>query len=376
MLCSCQKWANVHPRNVGVLLMDFSFQDFMFWYKRVTFFKTQDQIEYVRQLASYMDGKVNIVDALNYTKESYELTYSPSHVAVEITQRLIDAQQTSVGFQGALKEYFDPDLAIAFEMIRLNSKSTDKVNKVISLMAKEKELYRDITSTLFMPATILLMGIVALGVVSGVILPIMESRAKSTTLDSPEAQLGRIFYDIFILNGYVIVPLVLMLFIGYKSFLKNYVKAGRRKLDAIWPFKLYRQFLSLRFLTLTGLLKQSGCDDKEAYAILHSYGSKYFQVHLDHYSESYSVGESRDNYFGDGLLEPIQLIRIRRFFHGVNDKIFSAAIIDAADSSLRDITMSNRNFINKLTYFLMLTGLMFLGLGVGIVIDGTALSFD
>jgi hypothetical protein len=76
------------------------------------------------------------------------------------------------------------------------------------------------------------------------------------------------------------------------------------------------------------------------------------------------------------LLEPIQLIRIRRFFHGVNDKIFSAAIIDAADSSLRDITMSNRNFINKLTYFLMLTGLMFLGLGVGIVIDGTALSFN
>lgn len=356
--------------------MPLSLSEFFFWYKRVTFFKTDDQIVYLRQLASYMDGNVNILEALHYTHESYSLIYGKNHVAVEITERLIESQQSSQGFQACLKLFFDPDLAIAFELIRLNSKSTDQVNKVISLLDKEKSLYREMMSQIFMPFTILMMGIIALGVVSGVILPMMEKRAKGGTLDSPEAQLGRFFYDVFIQNGFVLLPLAILLFIGYKSFLREYVYQGRRKLDLIWPFKLYRQFLGLRFLTLVGLLKKSGVDDEEVYSILQEYSSKYFYVHLEHYKSSYKVGEARENYFGEGLLDPIQFIRIRRYFHGVNDEIFSNAIISAADTSIQDIMISNKNFVNKLTYFLMLTGLIFLGLGVGIVIDGTALSFD
>ena len=356
--------------------MEWSFSEFVFTYKRVTFFKTDDQIVYLKQLASYMDGNVNILEALNYTIESYELIYGDNHVAVEITRRLIEAQQSAQGLQHCLKDFFDPDLAIAFELIRLNNKSTDKVNQVIELISREKSLYRDLINQLFMPFTILLMGIVVLGVVSGVILPMMEKRAKAGVLDSPEAELGRFFYDVFIQNGFVLLPLALGAFVGYKSFLKNYVYFGRQKLDQVWPFKLYRQFLSLRFLTLVGLLKKSGIDDTEVYSILHSYGSKYFQVHLEHYTESYKIGEARDNYFGEGLLDPIQFIRIRRYFHGVNDETFSNAIIAASDLSLQDITISNKTFVSKLVYFLMLIGLTFLGLGVGIVIDGTALSFN
>lgn len=356
--------------------MELSLSSFIFEYKRVTFFKTDDQVEYIRQLASYMDGDMNIIEALHYTKESYELIYGESHIAVEITDMIIDAQTSSVGKEAIIKKFFHPDLAVAFELIRLNSKSMDEVNKVIGLMVKEREVKRDMVSTLFMPLMIFGMGIVVISAVAGVILPMMESRTKDLSLDSPEAQLGRFFYIMFTEFGYIVLPAIGGLIVFYNKLLSSYVYRGRQTLDKIWPFKLYRQFLSLRFLTLMGLLKKSGCDDAEAYEILHAYGSKYFQYFLEHYMHSFSVGEARINYFGSGLLESVQLIRIRRYFHGVNDTVFSNAIINVADMSIRDITMSNKKVVDKWTYFLMLTGLILLGLGVGIVIDGTALSFE
>lgn len=356
--------------------MELSLSNFAFEYKRVTFFKVDDQVEYIRQLASYMDGDLNILEALRYTRESYELIYGESHIAVDITDMIMEAQTTSAGSQSIIKKFFHPDLAVAFELIRLNSKSMDEVNKVIHLMVKEREVKRDMIHTLFMPLMIFAMGIVVIAVVAGVILPMMEARANDISLESPEAKLGRFFYVMFTEYGFVLLPLLVALIAGYTRILTNFVGKGRSLLDKIWPFKLYRQFLSLRFLTLMGLLKKSGCDDADAYEILHTYGSRYFRVHLEHYMNSFTVGEARINYFGEGLLEPVQMIRIRRYFQGVNDTVFSNAIINVADMSIRDITMSNKRVVDKFTYFLMFTGLILLGLGVGIVIDGTALSFN
>lgn len=348
---------------------------FAFYYKRITFFKLPHQIEYIKQLASYMDNDVNILQALDYTAEAYELTYGADHVAVEISYEIKAASNSKEGYQAIIKKYFHPDIAVAFELIRFNNQSIEQVKEVVGLIESEKGLKKQALSQLMVPFTIFMVGLMTLTAVGGFILPMIEARTDGVVTGF-EADFGRGLWFVFSNFWFVLVPALATLVVFYTRIQKNWTGKAREKADQFWPFRLYRQFCGLRFLTLTGLLKRSGCEDNDAFELISRYASPYFRSYLEQYASAFLIGEPRSKYFGHGLLDKLQIIRLRRFFSGVNDIVFSNAVIAVSKQSEQDIILSSNKVVMRWQLALMVFGFIFGTLGIGIVIDGGVLLAD
>ena len=56
---------------------------FTFWYAKITYFKLPHQIEYIKQLSSYLEQDINILEAIESTRDAYAHIYNKNHIAVE-----------------------------------------------------------------------------------------------------------------------------------------------------------------------------------------------------------------------------------------------------------------------------------------------------
>jgi type II secretory pathway component PulF len=345
------------------------FQAFIFWYKRITFFKLPHQIEFIRQLASYLDDGVNIQEGLSMTAESYEAVYGSSHIAVEIANRIKNSGNHQEGYQLYIKRYFHPDIAVAFELVRMNSSAMKGVTEIIDLVESERKLKKDNLMAILLPLVIFLTGLIILIIIGGFIVPMFEKRAQHVLL-SPEITLAKGLWSFFSNTWFILIPFIVTCIVFYGQAQRDMIGKFRYKLDTVWPFKMHRQYCGLRLLRMMGLLKQSGCNDDEAYKIIESYSSKYFANFLQYYSQSYKIGESRAKYFGVGLLDKLQMIRLRRYFNGVDDSVFCNAIIEISKKSELDIILSSRSIVARYQLGLIMVGISLGVLGIGVVLEG------
>jgi type II secretory pathway component PulF len=343
--------------------------DFIFWYKRITFFKLSHQIEFIRLLASYLDDGINIQEALIMTAESYEEVYGSSHVAVEIANRIKESADKLEGYQIYIKEYFHPDIAVAFEIIQLNTHAMTGVTQVIDLVESEKKLKSENMNAIMMPLIIALVGLVILTAVGGFVIPMFQARAQDE-LSSPEISLAKGLWNFFTYTWFILIPFILCCIALYGRAQRDMIGSFRYKLDNIWPFKMHRQYCGIRLLRMMGLLKQSGCGDDEAYDIIESYSANYFSHFLRYYKHSFRIGESRAKYFGVGLLDKLQMIRLRRYFNSVDDATFCNAIIEISKKSEIDIVLASRTTVARYQLALIMFGITLGVIGVGVVLEG------
>jgi type II secretory pathway component PulF len=243
------------------------------------------------------------------------------------------------------------------------------VSEVIDLVESERKLKSENTKAILMPFVIFLVGLIILTVVGGSVVPMFEKRAQREII-SLEITVAKGLWTFFSYTWFILLPLIGGAIISYGHAQRVLIGPVRSKLDEIWPFKMHRQYCGIRLLRLLGLLKQSGCGDDEAYEIMESYSSKYFAHFLQYYSTSYKNGESRSKYFGVGLLEKLQMIRLRRYFNSTGDAAFCIAIIDISKKSLLDVEVASRSIIARYQLGFIMVGISLGVLGIGVVLEG------
>ena len=348
---------------------------FTFWYAKITYFKLPHQIEYIKQLSSYLEQDINILEAIESTRDAYAHIYNKNHIAVKISNLLPRSYSQPKGMKPVIKLHFHPDIAIIFELLRIDTSNANNIGEVIRIIDTESKLKRDSITSLLMPTMVFIVGLVILIVIGGVLLPMIEERAKKP-VESTEAEFARMLWTFFSGYWFLYVPGLLAGLGALRYMQRNLVNSFRVKLDGIWPLCMYKQFCSVRFLTLTSLLKSSNVPDDEAFNLIAEYSDNYLKLFMKRYANAYLIGDRRESYFGKGLLDTTQLIRLRRFFSGFKDEKFNQALLSTSKQSAVDFEVSARSILSRWQLFISLSGIILGALGIGIVLDGGILIAD
>jgi hypothetical protein len=107
------------------------FKDALFHWKLKADFKKPQQIDFIKQLNSYLVSNIGMVEALTSTREQYAATYGKKHVIVQITDNLIKASSTGLGFNKLMAKYFDPIIAVGFEIAKQVSGDKSAVLNIV-----------------------------------------------------------------------------------------------------------------------------------------------------------------------------------------------------------------------------------------------------
>lgn len=341
---------------------------FRFKYRLVTYFNIDEQLRFLEMFKTYMSwGDIGFDEALAMVKENYAATFGEDHIICEITSDLAVSVRTGIDFESKVREYFHENIAVGFELLRINTNATDSVKEILNLVETERRISKNSISTVMTGVLIFLAGIGMLCFVGGVLLPKIE-KIVTNMPTSIEIQIAEGSFWFFTTMWWIYVPLLIASFIIFRHLQHNYTGSLRSSIE-VWPFNLYKTFCGLRLLKLTGLLKQAGLSDAEAYSTIAKYSSNYFKKHLNRYIKHFSTGKQREDYFASGLVDTGQMVQLRMFFKH-DDSVFSRGCIHVSKESETAIEMANEKVVKRWLWILIFAGLGLFVLALGSAVDG------
>lgn len=374
------------------------FKEALFHWKLKADFKKPQQIDFIKQLNSYLVSDIGMVEALTSTREQYAATYGKKHVIVQITDNLIKASSTGLGFNNLMAKYFDPIIAVGFELAKQVSGDKSAVLNIVDLVEQEAKLKRNLVTSLAMPGFVFCLGIGAQYVVGGYILPMVPGK---TLPDSPEVNFSLSVYSI--LSSYWPVALFFFClvfwmfaqgqanwmpngsfgknakriedYIGVNSFslhITKWLSNFRKRLDTVWPFSIYREFWSIRLLRLLGYLKLADVEDIEALKVIGNFSPPYIQYFTKQMIRGTGIGSEKKDYFGKELVSDAQMIRLRRYFENVDNETFARGLVEVSKNAEIDLKLQNGKYITKFQMTGFFLGIILVFLGLGGVLDALA----
>jgi type II secretory pathway component PulF len=347
-------------------------REFAFKYKLSAYFKVPDQLEFVEQFNSYMTagkGSISVKSALEKVGTTYSEIYGDSHVVVEVCRRLVHAMKIGDGYDELMKEYFHPNIAIGYELAQRISTNKEDVQSIANLVSIERNIVKEGWSSIGFPLVFVILGLSTMAIVGLFVLPIFtKNGAKVTwTFEMTAAK----FVSDFIISFW---PLVITFIVGgmaaFKMSQPTWIGGYREVADNIWPYSLYRVFWSIRIIRLLGLLKKAKMRDLDALYIIRKYGSPYINHYLDEMIRHAKIGTNKKDYFGKGLLEKSQLVRLETYLN-LSDSDFADGLLEVSEQAVNDVRATYKRVIARWSLILLLIGFGLMVLGVGAVLDGT-----
>lgn len=322
------------------------------WYAMVTYFKLEDQLEFVEFFQDFMDGHVvSPVQALSMVEESYAELHGKDWIAAKVARRLIMANKSGK-YTRVVREVFDPKIALGYELIQ-KVKSEDKpMDVVLTFIKQEKAVNKHARQMMLPPFIWLMMSLIMLGGMSGYVIP--EFDLDGVLKETVELQASRYAYWLIFQNPLFLIVLFGSLYVGYKASLQNLRHDGllgalRRYLDDKWPFSVYRTIWSARIMKILGLLKKNNMQDVQALKFLKMHATPYAKGQIEYLINNYAVGTDKRKFFGKGLLNKIQRVRIGMFLR-MNDEAFQKGLIKVADRSVDDMMKRYRRVFTMWRY--------------------------
>jgi hypothetical protein len=335
------------------------------WIKALSF-DVDNQLEYIDMLNSYMiSGEYKTKEAVAKVRASYLAIYGSGHIAVQISDQIIESLNVGGSYVRVIKQYFTANIAIGYELSQRASINKTGISGVSELVKVERDIRQTAFATLLQPGVMALLAIIVNGAIGHYLIPSLESVNPSPAQGSFERNaavaLGHVVFD-----GWALVLLAVVgLAAGYGYLQRHLSGPFRAKLDKTWPFSNYRILWGIRVMKLLGLLKQSGIRDIEALGLISTYGSPFIRLHINNMIYAARVGRGQQA-FGIGLLSDVQLVRLSAS-RTLSDEKFTRALLAAAEQSTLDIKMQNRRAIKACGFLLYLLFFVFGGLAVGAI---------
>lgn len=348
-------------------------KEFAFKYKLSAYFKVPDQLAFVEQFNSYMiagKGSISVKDALTKVGKTYASIYSENHIVVEICKRLVHAMQIGQGYDELMKEYFHPNIAIGYELAQRISTNKEDVLSISELVSIEKSIVKEGWTSIGFPMIIVLLGVMTLSIVGIFVLPIFTKNSGDITWTF-EMLVAK--HTAYIMTTFwpLIVAAIFGSISAFKYSQSRWIGPKRYYADRIWPYSLYRVFWSIRIIRLLGLLKKAKMRDLDALYIIRKYGNTYINHFLDEMIRNARSGTNKKDYFGKGLLEKAQLVRLETYLN-LSDRDFADGLLEVSDQAVNDVRATYKQVVSRWSIALLLLGLGIMIIGIGAVLDGTA----
>lgn len=348
------------------------------WFKyQLSDFDVSAQLIYVKQLDYYIGSDVGILQCLEYVKESFSELYGDKCVECKVTDILLEAAEAG-DFDAALRKYFHPNIAIAFELMRCSNEK-NIISEIGKLIKLEKELVTTTFFKLLSPILFALLGVAALSVMGYMVIPGMIENYPADKELPFEVAITLATSDIVISNWYFFLLIPLLLYGWLKWALPNLVPNTALKIvlrtfvDGKWPISLYKSIWTLRLLKLYGLLKKSDIADVDIIEIIKLFSPPFIQFFLNKMSVGFEEGAEKHEYFMRGLLSKSQELKLRPFMSHCPDSLFSEQLLDASEKGKEELEIQYSKTSSKVSLFLYITGIVLALVAIGSVVEATLL---
>lgn len=329
-------------------------------------FDIDSQLDYVDMLNSYMaSGEYKIKGAVQKVKESYWQIYGKGHIAVQISDRLIRSLDAGHSYVAVIRANFSANIAIGYELSHRAGSNNQAITEISNLVRLEREIRKNAFSTLLTPGLMALLAVVTVAAIGKFMIPALEAAKVGVIRDSIERTLSLTLGNLIFDWWPVLLVVVVALGLSYRYLQQNLLGATRVKLDNLWPFSNYRVIWSIRLMKLLGLLKRSGMRDIEALRLIRQYGSPYVIAHIDSMIYAAKSGQAKQQ-FGVDLLSKIQQVRLSSS-RTLSDDKFTAALLNTAEQSSKDVKLLNQRAIKAFSMLLYLIFVLCGGLGFGAI---------
>lgn len=355
----------------------FDLEELIFSFQLGNQFTIDAQLEFIKQINSYTNANMSILNAVELTKQTYADNYGTNSAFCKICNLLVKSIKNGEGQEAVLKKYFHPNIAIAYQVMRY---STDKrsVTEVTDLVQTERELIRDTRSQFISPVLMLVTAFVALFMMGYKVIPMLLERTDNT-LDKlpPEVEIALGWASIVTNAGIPIIFLLLTLYVFIKKALPSLTPSNpiqallRDKLDSTWPISLYKNLWAVRLVKLYGLLKISGLRDIEIIEILKLFSPPFCQFYLDKMSIGFSTGKPLKDFFLKGIITKAQKVRLTPYFTHSSSDEFALGLIEVSNNAILDIKTQFRKVSSKYSLFLFAFGAITFLIAIGSVFETT-----
>lgn len=360
-------------------LRNISWSEFKFRWDVGASFKVDAQIEFIKQINTFTDNNLSILQAIQLTKESYQNIYGSKSFYCTLCDRLTLSVESGEGQRSVLKKYFHPNIAIAYEIMRF-SQEKNVVTEVSDLILLERELIKNAFSVLAAPAMIFIGGLGSLTFIGATIVPKMIERAakiKDAKELPMEMEIALALGNFFTSYGLYLAVFFLLAYGALKFFLPRLVPSTpaknliRTKMDNLWPCSLYKSLWSVRLIKLYGLLKKSNIRDTEILKLLKLFVPPFCRFYLNKMELGFLEGKPKRDYFLKGIISKNQEVRLSPYFSHSSNEDFANNLIAVSSQATQDVSMQFRRATKKYSLFLYLIGAVLMILSIGAVFEST-----
>ncbi len=291
--------------------MDFSLGGFSSFFDEFSLKFKRLQFGSKAQLAFLEDFYTLVADGIPATRAIEMMTQVTTGInrdaALAITQKISEGQPLAEG----MKDWFSPNIV---EIIRVGEEGgalNETLKSAISTLGQKSGALSALLQAITYPILVIIMA-------CGIIIYVNNevfSQFRSIKPIEKWPQAGRDLVNMANLITswwWLVIVVIVAIVLLFRYMMSNYVGEFRSKLDAIFPFNLYRRFVASRFLETLGLLVSNGVVFKNALRVMQHQANPYLSSHL--ITMEHLLGMGRGNVadvLSTGLVSESDILRLR-----------------------------------------------------------------
>ena len=295
------------------------------------------QLEFIDLLESFSGMKKQ--DRLRRLSEVYRTQSGKNSVELKVCEDLM--RFSSQGrYEKGLERWFDKRVLFMYRVASYSKKRGDVVDIIMRDLKEEKSLVMDsFVVKLIKPLVIIGVSLAGILLEYNVIIPVFakmfEIENPYTIVSTSVLYIGRFFTDFGILFAISMIALRVV-FVKIRD---NWVGDKRDAMSEHFPLIIFRSFQAAKLLKVISLMKDSDMKLLDILRKIDTWVDPYLKWHVRKMIKGLVQGKPKSTFFGVGLLNGKQKIRLAAQQENASDK-FSEALMVLATHAQKDAALT------------------------------------